>query len=257
MRTGLLAVLSGAAALLAACGDGAGPGTGVSLSFAARTSAAAPAPGVWGAVAAPSAEPIITDGTNTIELSSVQVVLREIELKRVEVADCDSTASDDDCEEFETGPVLVDVPLTGGVETLVTVDVPAGTYDEIEFEIHKVSNDDPEDAAFRAAHPDLVGLSIRVTGTYNGTPFSFETDLNAEQEFELAVPLVVEEGAGGTNLTVRIDLDGWFRTAGGSLIDPASANKGGPNEGLVKENIKNSFEAFEDRDRDGDDTDES
>jgi len=35
------------------------------------------------------------------------------------------------------------------------------------------------------------------------------------------------------------------------LIDPATANKGGANENLVKENIKRSMKAFEDKDRDG------
>ena len=35
------------------------------------------------------------------------------------------------------------------------------------------------------------------------------------------------------------------------LVDPATANKGGANEGIVKENIKQSVEAFEDDDSDG------
>jgi hypothetical protein len=41
------------------------------------------------------------------------------------------------------------------------------------------------------------------------------------------------------------------------LVDPNTANKGGQNESVVKENIKTSFKAFEDEDRDGDDSDES
>jgi hypothetical protein len=251
MRKPLLAALG--ALVVGACSDGA-PGNGVSLSVAALTSAPPAAPGAF---PAPAADAVITDGTNTIELTSVQVVLREIELERVETADCNATVGDDDCEEFETGPVLVDVPLTGGVETVVTVDVPPGTYDEIEFEVHKISSDDEEDAEFRAAHPDFTGISIRVVGSYNGTPFTYETDLDVEQEFDLATPLKIEEGTGGTNLTVRIDLSAWFRALDGSLVNPATGNKGGQNEGLVKENIKQSFEAFEDRDEDGDDSDES
>jgi hypothetical protein len=38
-------------------------------------------------------------------------------------------------------------------------------------------------------------------------------------------------------------------------VDPASANDGGPNENLVRDNIIDSFRAFEDRDEDGDDED--
>jgi hypothetical protein len=43
----------------------------------------------------------------------------------------------------------------------------------------------------------------------------------------------------------------WFRDAGGSLVDPSTANKGAANENLVKDNIRDSIDAFEDADRDG------
>src|SRR6266545_5068942 len=47
---------------------------------------------------------VITLGNDTIILRSVEVVLLEIELKRVEALGCDSVSGNDDCEEFETGP---------------------------------------------------------------------------------------------------------------------------------------------------------
>jgi hypothetical protein len=46
-------------------------------------------------------------------------------------------------------------------------------------------------------------------------------------------------------------VDSWFRDDLGGLIDPATANKGFDNEGIVKDNIKNAMEAFEDPDEDG------
>ncbi|MEE8192487.1 MAG: hypothetical protein V3T74_07050, partial [Gemmatimonadales bacterium] len=124
-------------------------------------------------------------------------------------------------------------------------------YDEVEFEIHKVSTDDPEDAQFREDHPDMVGKSIRVQGTFNTQPFTYETDLDVEQEFDLSPPLEVTDGSTPTNVTVLLDLDQWFRDLAGNLVNPQSGNKGGENEGLVKENIKQSIEAFEDHDSDG------
>ncbi len=185
-----------------------------------------------------------------------EVVLREIELERANDDACDSLAVDDDrCKKFVTGPILLDLPLSGTVEQLIAVVVDTGVYDEIEFEIHKVSNDDPEDAAFRQAHPDMVGKSIRVQGFFNGQPFTFETDLNEDQEYDLVPPLVIDETTTSSNVTVRIDISGWFRDASGALVNPQSANKGGQNENLVKDNIKTSIEAFEDEDRDGDDSD--
>ena len=102
----------------------------------------------------------------------------------------------------------------------------------------------------------MVDKSIRVQGTFNGAPFTYETDLNVKQELNLSPPLMIDNATGTTNVTVRIDLDAWFRDGSGNLVNPGSGNKGGANEGLIKENIKQSMEAFEDEDRDGDDSDE-
>jgi hypothetical protein len=235
---------------LAGCSEATAPmSPTVSLSFLTRA-AVTTAPGIANAVAAPADE-VFSDGANTLTISQVEVVLREIELKRVEAENCD--AQPDSCEEFEVGPILVDLPLNGQTAQAVDVAIDPGTYDEIEFEIHKISNDDEEDAAFRAAHPDFAGKSIRVRGSFSGSPFTYETDLDVEQEFDLSPPLEVGESSASTNVTVRIDISQWFVDGSGTLVDPGTGNKGGVNESLIKENIKQSIEAFEDEDRDGDD----
>ena len=91
-----------------------------------------------------------------------------------------------------------------------------------------------------------------MTGSFNGTAFTYTTPMDQEQELTFNPPLVVPVGGGNANLTVRMDVRTWFRVGGtGALIDPASANVGGVNEGAVRENIKNSIEAYEDNDRDG------
>jgi hypothetical protein len=190
---------------------------------------------------------------DTLVLSSVEVVFREIELKRLEVADCDVDPEPEGCEEFEAGPVLVSLPLSPGADSAFALDIPPGTYTEIEFDVHKVSDSDEEDAAFRLAHPSFVDKSIRVTGTFNGQAFVFESDLDVEQELDLTPALVVEDATTMANITILVDVDGWFRDNLGGLIDPATANKGFDNEGIVKENIKNTMEAFEDEDEDGSD----
>jgi hypothetical protein len=250
MRRIELAVITTCALAVAACSDG-GNGTGpdgrsqVSLSVA---TAPAGAPGL-------SLDETITIGENTLVLTSAQLVLREIEFERAESStDCadDVPGGDDDCEELEVGPVLVDLPLGTGIARELTVAVDTGHYDELEFEIHKPEDDgDAADAAFLAAHPDFAGVSIRVMGTFNGTPFTYETDLDVEQEHDLAPALVVAE-SGTVNVTLLVDIATWFLDeAGTGLVDPATANKGGANEGIVKENITQSVEAFEDDDSDG------
>ena len=192
-------------------------------------------------------------GTDTLIITSAQMVLREIELKAAETAACDVEPEPAGCEEVEVGPELVDLPLTSGVEQKFTVDIPPGMYSRIDFEVHKIESGDPIDDAFLALHPTFDGVSIRVVGTFNSTAFLYETDLNVEQELSLVPALTVVEGL-DANITIRVDVDTWFRTAAGALIDPATANKGEPNESEVNENVKNSLKAFEDDDRDGDDT---
>ena len=201
---------------------------------------------------------VIAMGNDTIVVRSIELVLREIELKRVEVVECDSVPDNDDCEEFEVGPVVVSVPLGGvATETMVSILAPAGLYNRLEFEIHKPESSN--DAAFIAAHPDFNGVSIRVTGTYSqaGTrsDFVYTSDLGAEQEVFIDPPLTVADGV-ATNVTLRVDIGSWFLNAGATaLVDPATANKGQPNESVVKDRIQASLDAFHDDDHDGHDDD--
>ena len=237
---------------LGACSSSSGPsdpGTGVSLSVATRAAGAA-------AGAQRNDGPVtFVEGANTLVIDKIEMVVRELELERVEFdGACDGFASDDECEEIETGPFLLNLPLSAGATSQFTVAVLPGAYDEFEFEVHKPS-DDAEDAAFLRAHPTFDGVSIRVAGSWNGVPFTYTTDVSAEQEMDLVPPLVVvaEET---TDFTLFIDISTWFRNASNALINPATANKGGANESIVNSRITQSFDIFEDSDRDGRDDDD-
>ena len=251
LRTTLCA--AGLSALSAGCSDGGSPSTDpqVSLSLATRAASGLTVSGpALAVVAAPES---YTDGAgNTLTYDRVQLVLREIELESQAVENaCEVPSGDDDCAEIEIGPFLIDLPLgSAGAARTLTAIVPPGTYDEVEFEIHKPESSD--DAAFLAANPGFAGVSIRAEGTYNGTPFVYLSDLDVEMEFDLAPPLVVGESS-AADLTLFVDLSTWFRGGDGNFVDLATANDGGANEGVVNENVKNSLEAFEDDDHDGSD----
>jgi len=245
---------------LAACTEGTGSRgiAPVSLALSSAVSAAAPA------AAQAGGSETFTDGTSTLVISSVEVVLRKVELKRAEAAAAAGcpmsasgiTASDvgecgEDHDELEAGPALVDLPL-GGIERTFTADVPAGSFDALEFQIHKVSGEgDAADQGFLTTHPDFAGISIRVKGTYNGADFTYTSDLDVQQELRFEQPMVVEAGK-PASVTIKLDLDGWFRgSAGGALVDPATAAAGAENENLVRDNIVRSFHVFQDNDEDG------
>jgi hypothetical protein len=255
----LVKLVAPALLLVAAACSNSTMGT-VGFSLTSRT-AASPAPSaalssaaVVPSVTATGDSTVIALGNDTVIVRSAQLVLRKVELKRSDVASCDAIEGNDDCEEFETGATLVSLPLGSAlIRQQVSVSVPAGTFNALEFEIHKPSSSD--DAAFIAANPDFASVSIRVTGTYSqsGTrsTFTFTSDVNQSEESSLVPPVTVQEGQ-TLSVTLRVDISGWFLNgAKTALVDPASANKGQPNESVVANNIQNSFDAFEDDNHDG------
>lgn len=239
---------AGLAASVAACSDsgGAAPSGDTQLAFNLATRAVPSAPASLIGLVAP--ESYTDDAGNTLTYDRVQIVFREVELEN-ESHDggCQNPAGEDGCEEVNIGPFLVDLPLgEPGASRVFTAPVPAGTYDKVEFQIRE-PNDDPEDQAFLAQHPEFANISLRVQGSYNGTPFEFTSALEADLELALTTPIVLGESA-ETDLTLLVNLDAWFRSADGTLLDPASADAG-----VVAENIQRSFEAFEDEDHSGSD----
>ena len=173
------------------------------------------------------------------------------------------TCEDDDdaCEYFEAGPVLVELPVDGGVITPFSVPIPADTYVELELEIDD-ADDDSTAAQFFADNPGWPSeASIRIVGTFDANdgagPQAFDIFLaiDVEVERDLVPPLVVSDSTPNVNVTVEIDVASWF-LAGGTLIDPRALTADDNLLEQVEDNIENSFEAFEDDDRDGDDDDD-
>jgi hypothetical protein len=240
------------ASTLAACSDGSGPSAGGQLAFSLATKSTSAAAASAASASVIGTPETFTDGTNTLVIDTVQLVVRELELKRAEATTSCGESGGDHCEKLQVGPLLLDLPLGAGTARAFSVPLAAGTYSEVEFEIHQPSDDDASDAAFVQAHPDFANRSVLVTGTFNGTRFSYSSDLNAEEEIELSPPLVTTDAA-AADLTLLVDLDRWFRDGTGGLVDPATANVGLANESLVETNIRGTLHAFEDENHDGSD----
>lgn len=209
----------------------------------------------------PQLSTTVTVGADVLVISQVQLVARKIEFERVEgscAAPTPSSGSEsegeqddvesDDCPELRLGPLLLDPPLSDGAETTFSVDLPVGRYHEMKLKIHKPT-ESSGDAAFLALYPDFLGTSIRVTGTFNGLPFTFNTAITSVVEIEFDTPIDVTVD-GTTNVTLMMDVRGWFLEAGGTAL----LNPGGPNSSArnrIEQNIRASFHAFHDQDSDG------
>jgi hypothetical protein len=259
-RVLLPACALGAGTLLGACSDSNGPGSasGNNFSIAVATMPTAPAGKIVGASApGVSLDRHVTDpgGTHTLIITSAAVSLTRIELSTIDSAGCaddDHPEHDDDrCHHLDTGPLLVDLPTDNSVISMLTLPLPAGTYRALEAKIRPVRAQDDGGSAFLAAHPEFANASVRVEGTFDGTPFVFSGDANSNLELRFDPPITV--GTTATTVTVHVSLNRWFMDHDGNLIDPATANSGGANAQLVNDNVRRSFHAFEDNGHHGDD----
>jgi hypothetical protein len=211
--------------LIQGCNTTESTGSNVSLSFANDTG--------------------IPKMNSDIQLTEVKILLRDIKLEK----ESDSDTLDEDeteCEAVKTGPVVVKLNLVGLTTDFVVNSIPAGIYDELKFEVHKLeSSETPPDPDFK----DSLDLySVVVRGIYNSNPFIYKSKKSAHQEIEFENMLIVEDNA-VINLTITVDLNSWFYKEG-VLLDPTDPN----NENDIDHNIEYSFKnAFEDDDHNGED----
>jgi len=202
--------------------------------------------------------PVTDPSGRSLEIGRVRLLLREVELKRAEDDDC-GAEDDDRCEKFAAGPMLVDLPLDGGVVTPFSETIRPGVYDELELRIQEPEDDEGDRARFRREHPEWPReATVRVTGTFDAgrgagaEPFDVFLAVDAKIERRLSPPLVVdaETDPASVNVTLALRVEEWFRTRGGRLVDPRALGDDDLAE-LVEENLERSLEVFRDDDRDG------
>ncbi|MFQ5762754.1 MAG: hypothetical protein ACE5PO_06940 [Candidatus Bathyarchaeia archaeon] len=239
VATGLI---SGFIFVFLGCDDnnavGSATGARVSLSTKYASSQASPK---MGSSSLPGVSAV-----DSIEITRARFLLKEIELESVL----------GDSLEYEAGPLVVELDLSGSVNTIAVGDVPLGTYDEIEFEVHRIDSSDLEDQGL-VNSPEFQDFmqgdrySIIIDGTMfapqGPTTFQFRSRVNEEQEYNLSPPLVLNTEGQVANVTLIISSANWFRAVNGSLLDPTKSS----NENQISDNLKASIDPERDDDKDG------
>lgn len=184
---------------------------------------------------------------DSLRVTRARLVLRDIKFK----------TPGEDSLNFRSQPIVVDLALAGAVQQIGLTTVPFGTYNRIEFDVHRVEA--PEIAALPSAEQAgfadfLAGerYSIIVEGTVYRTglapaSFTYRSKVDAKQKIDMSPAVVVSEGTSQVNTTLVVSSAGWFTTTGGALVDPTDPN----NEGVIDENLKASIRVFKDNNRDG------
>ena len=247
MKNRILSTATAAACTLAAaaCGDATGPEGTTAVAFRTVSGAASASVGSGDIslshASNADAPTLDAEGSNgQLSIASVHFILAEFELERAgEAEDCDEAANEDACEEFEAPMDFLELPLTGEGAVAVQQAVAAGNYDELEFEIEDLEEDeDGEDGAeiqqlltdVREQFPAWPEKgSLRVHGSF--TPKDdqgnllteqaryftvyFEAEVEVEKEFETPVEISEENNA----MTVSVDPRMWFEVGDGTVVD--------------------------------------
>jgi len=140
------------------------------------------------------------------------------------------------------------VPVDDALHPVINVPLPAGTFSQLEARLEPARDRFTD---FNAANPNLVGKSVRVEGTFKGTPFVFTSPVRSKLEMDFDPALVIDETT--KNATVSIDVRKWFLNTDGSVIDPSTATSGSNTQLTIENNIRRSFHAFEDDNERGED----
>ncbi|NTX00509.1 MULTISPECIES: hypothetical protein [Myxococcus] len=234
--------------LLSACGN---PDS-VKVGLSTRVGAAR------GAQSAPGHIEQRLEAPTGITIDRVRLSVRELELElEGDDADdghtggADDGTRDDDDSEQEVGPLLIDLTsedLNGQVIRVGNLEVEPGIFDEIEFDIGKVSTTEAgEDAALQELA--RLGASVVIDGHIDGQPFSFVSSVRLEQEREARFEVKAGEEP---NITINIDPSGWFVDGQGQRLDPRDDAA----RSTIENNLRRSIDAFDDDDEDGDEDDD-
>ncbi|NOZ46605.1 MAG: hypothetical protein GXO79_07455 [Chlorobi bacterium] len=202
---------------------------------------------------------------DSIVITRARFVLRDLKLgsdseNKDYNMDTDVENKDNKNENDKHRPTVVDLNLSSALQQIAVANLPAGTYNKVKFEIHKVSQTEVNalPASEQPKFADFLSgakYSVLVDGkSYNNgtvTDFNFKSQVEAEVDINLTKSLIVTANTTTLNITLDFNSNGWFKDSSGKLIDPSDPN----NLSLINNNIRKSMKVYEDDNKDGNEDD--
>ena len=175
-----------------------------------------------------------------VALSSAKLLLKTIQFHSVD---------DGDSLDFRSDAVVVDLDLTGALNTLEPIDIPMGEYNKVSFRLHKPGDgEDVGDPDFVEGESGSDRYSVVVAGTRGDSSFVFKSRRTANQRVEFDPPLVISDTTGQVNVTLSVDVNSWFIDKNsGAALDPTNPD----DESSIDNAITESFKGFVDNDKRG------
>lgn len=179
-------------------------------------------------------------------INKVTYLLREIKFK---------TQKDSTDGMFKLTPLVLELNTAGNVQEIGGLVTPFGTYNRLEFDIHRAESKDTSEMSLEQRiriRPFLSGdkYSVIIEGiVIDGATqanFVYKSRMNAKQKIDLIQDCVVSESDNTINVTMFISSNGWFMD-NGNILDPNDPK----NESKIDDNIRKSIKSFKDKNRDG------
>lgn len=216
------------------------------------------------------------EGSNgKLVIHDLRFIVEDFELERAD-GECEDTegGEEEDCEEFESEPFFVDLPLQGDTLNLDTVSIQPGLYEELEFEVDDLDLDEEDEEEqegkqqlinqVRGEFPDWPDeVSMVIIGDFissQGDTTAFKTFAEAEIEIEMEFSPPLEVGENTVNQLLRVNINpaAWFLRNDGTVRDLSQYDY--ESTGQILEfgvEIENGFEEVEVDDDDDDDDNEN
>ncbi|MBK8983009.1 MAG: hypothetical protein IPM38_11950 [Ignavibacteria bacterium] len=181
----------------------------------------------------------VGDSQGILILDTVKILIKDIKLN--------AANNNQDSTNFKVGPFVLFLNLSSSVNEITTNIIPAGSYDKIKFEVHKLNDNEPvPDPEFADANGRY---SVIVKGRYLGNYFVYKSTKSAHQILTFPNTMVITDTQ-LSNITLLVKPYIWF-IENNVYLDPGDPSNSNDIDNNIKDNVNNNFKAFKDNDKNG------
>ncbi|MDB5034020.1 MAG: hypothetical protein JWQ98_1261 [Chlorobi bacterium] len=191
----------------------------------------------------------ILSGSNvdSLTVSRVRILVSNLKLHRVDDEGFEDGGHDEQERGEHTlklGPMMITIDSVGTRQFAVGT-IPAGTYDRVKFEVHRLDRGDvstfladPVFADFVTDDRYTVLIDGRVFRDGQAFPYTYRSDVTANLEFRQE-PLLAFAGGSNATIMVHVDPASIFARKSG-ILDPRDKS----NRNEIDNAIRSAFRAF-------------